>query len=94
MDNDSTHLETSTILADIIHSKPLTAIVGEDSGAIAVRSAGEVVKYVENMIPEFEMLKDCVLRLLKVYIFHLWFVDFQLTHFIGKWAIQIGVPRK
>lgn len=66
MNGDESSLSNTSKIDDILHSKSLTSIIGEDSGAIAVRSAGEVVKYVENMIPEFEMLKDCVLRLLKV----------------------------
>jgi hypothetical protein len=54
---------------EMVQSKSLTSLIGEDSGALAVRAAGEVVRYVDNMIPEFDLLKDCVHRLIKVNTF-------------------------
>ena len=48
------------------HSRPLSAILAEELSAAANRCSNEVVKAVEDVLPEFEMLKDCVVRLLKV----------------------------
>ena len=49
------------------HSRPLSAMIGEELSTSANRTAGEVVKAVDDILPDFESLKDCVLRLLKVY---------------------------
>jgi hypothetical protein len=50
----------------INHSRPLSAMIGEELSTSANRTAGEVVKAVDDILPDFESLKDCVLRLLKV----------------------------
>jgi hypothetical protein len=47
------------------YSRPLSAILAEELSAAANRSSSEVVKAVDEVLPEFELLKDCVVRLLK-----------------------------
>ncbi len=54
------------------HSRPLSAMIGEELSTSANRTAGEVVKAVDDILPDFESLKDCVLRLLKVWFKTSW----------------------
>ena len=48
------------------YSRPLSAVLAEELSASANRSSNEVVRAIEEVLPEFEALKDCILKLLKV----------------------------